>query len=62
MDNEVPQADIEQGCWEEAKGTHSAGMCISKDIQIIKVHVSRDHVHMMVSVPRGEEQDGASQR
>ena len=26
-------------------------VCTSMDIQIIKGHVSRDHVHMMVSVP-----------
>ena len=26
-------------------------VCTSMDIQIIKGHVSRDHIHMMVSVP-----------
>ena len=49
MDNEIPQADF-------ASGGCSAGselireICSARDEEIIKGHVSRDHVHIFVSV------------
>jgi len=49
MDNEVPQAGAQQGYWQATKGAHIRQVCTSMDIQILKGHVSRDHVHIMVS-------------
>ena len=51
MDNKIPQAND----WQGHRGTVLRGLirqiCRSMDIQIIKGHVSRDHVHVMMSVP-----------